>query len=222
VPVIVQRRVPPVTAALIAVTLLLSMAVAIDARQGGELYRRLALSPEAIWRGEVWRLATWPFIHGRPLSLIFACVSLWAFGSDLLIAWGPRRYLRYLAVIVLVAGVGTSLIALLMPAARWALYFGGMVLGDALVIAWARQFPYSPVWVYFVLLLRGSAVVAIIVAATLIFAVYYGIAFVLPELLAIGAALLYMSRTGRRAWLTLRLRLVRRRLRVVRGGRSDR
>lgn len=219
--VIVQRRIPPVTAGLIAVTLVLSLAVAIDARLGGELYRHLALSPAAIWRGEVWRLATWPFIHGGPLSLIFACVALWAFGSDLLIAWGPRRYLRYLSLIVLVAGVGTSLLGLVIPAAWWTLYLGGMVLGDALAIAWARQFPYSPVWVYFVLLLRGPAVVAVIVATTLIFAVYYGIAWALPELLTIGAALLYMSRTGRRAWLTLRLRLVRRRLRVVRGGRSD-
>lgn len=220
--VIAQRRVPPITEALIAVTMTMSIVTVIDARMGGELYRHLALSPQAIWRGELWRLFTWPFIHGGPLSLIFACVALWAFGSDLLIAWGPKRYLRYLAGILLVAGVGTSVIALLLPSAWWMQRLGGMVLGDALVIAWARQFPHSPVWVYFVLLLRGPALVAVIVATTLVFAVYFGITWLLPELLAIAAALLHANRTWRRAWLQVRLALVRRRLRVVRGDASDR
>ena len=219
--VFVQRRVPPVTTTLIAITLAMSIAVAIDARLGGELFRHLALSPEAIWRGQVWRLVTWPFIHGGPFSLIFACVTLWAFGSDLLIAWGSRRYLRYLAGIVLVAGVGTSVVALVLPSAWWMWHLGGMVLGDALTIAWARQFPYSPVWVYFILLLRGPALVGVIVAVTLLFAVYVGVAWVLPELLAIAAALLYCSPRGRRFWLQLKLAWVRRRLRVVSGDRAD-
>lgn len=37
--VIVQRRVPPITTALIAVTLAMSIVVVIDARLGGELVR---------------------------------------------------------------------------------------------------------------------------------------------------------------------------------------
>jgi membrane associated rhomboid family serine protease len=178
--VIAQRRTPPITAALIALTLGMSIVVAIDARRGGELYHHLALLPQAVWHGQVWRLMTWPFIQGSPLSLIFACVALYAFGSDLLLTWGAARYLRYLAGIVLIAGS------------------------------------------YFVLLLRGPALVAVIVAVTVLFALFYGITWVLPELLAIAAALLYMSRSRRRWWLKLRLTIVRRRLGVVRGDRADR
>jgi hypothetical protein len=43
-----------------------------------------------------------------------------------------------------------------------------MVLGDPLVISWARQFPDHPVWIYFVLLLRGPALVTVIVATTVL------------------------------------------------------
>src|SRR5688572_27122978 len=95
---IVQPRMPPVSARLLAVTLGLSLAAAIDARMGGNLYQHLALVPEGVWHGQLWRLATWPFVLGGPLGLIFTCSALYVFGSDLAVVWGPRRYLRYLAI----------------------------------------------------------------------------------------------------------------------------
>jgi membrane associated rhomboid family serine protease len=219
--VIVQRRSPQVTTVLIAVTLAMSLIVAIDARAGGELYQRLALLPEAIWRGQIWRLVTWPFIQGSPLSLILTCVTIHVFGSDLLHAWGQRRFVRYLAGVVLIAGIGTCLLALVLPAARDLPQLGGMVVADALVIAWARQFPDQPVRAYFVLVVRGRELVSVVVAVTVVFAVFYGSAWMLPELLGVAAALLHRSRTVRRSWLQLKLAWTRRKLRVVRGGRLD-
>jgi membrane associated rhomboid family serine protease len=195
--------------------LTLSLLAAIDARVGGALWHHLALLPEAVWRGQLWRLFTWPFVHGGPLALLFACVTIYAFGSDLLLTWGARRYLRYLAIALLVAGVGTSVLALALPGARYLPHLAGMALGDALVIAWARQFPDHPVWVYFVLLLRGPALVSLVVAVTLVFAVYAGVDWMMPELLAVGAALFLTSRSRRRWWLDIKLRWLRRRLRSV-------
>jgi membrane associated rhomboid family serine protease len=213
---VAQRRIPPITIGLIGLTLGMSIAVAIDARHGGALYDHLALCPEAVWHGQLWRLVTWPFIQASPIALILACVAIYAFGSDLLLTWGAPRYLRFIAGILLVAGVGTSVVALLLPAAWEISRLGGMVIADVLVIAWARQFPAHPVWVYFVVLVRGPALVSIIVAITLLFAVYAGISWMLPELLAVAAALLYMKGTPRRWWLKLRLARTRRKLRVVR------
>jgi membrane associated rhomboid family serine protease len=117
VAVIVQRRTPPVTIVLITATLAMSIVAAIDARVGGKLYQHLALLPEAIWRGQIWRFVTWPFIQGGPLPLTFASVVLHVFGPDLLRAWGPGRYLRYVGGIVLISGIGTSVLALVLPAA---------------------------------------------------------------------------------------------------------
>lgn len=215
VSVVFHRRVPPITTALLTATLTLSLVAAIDARLGGALWHHLALLPEAVWRGQLWRLFTWPFVHGGPLALIFACVTLYAFGSDLLVTWGARRYLRYLAIALLVAGAGTCVLALALPGARHLPHLAGIALGDALVIAWARQFPDQPVWVYFVLLLRGPALVSLVVAVTLVFAVYAGVDWMMPELLAVAAALFLTSRSRRRWWLDIKLRWLRRRLRSV-------
>jgi hypothetical protein len=124
--------------------------------------------------------------------------------------------MRHLAVVVLIAGVGTSLIALLWGPAWEHPHLGGMVLLDALVIAWGRQFPDQLVRMYFVLIVRGPALVNLIVGITLVFAAYFGIAWALPELLAVAVALLYLSRRRRRLWLGFKLAWTRRRLRVVR------
>lgn len=217
---ILDRRVPPVTTGLVVATLTMSIAVAVDARSGGELYRWVALWPEGVWRGEVWRLLTWPLVMGGPLSLIFTCVALVVFGTDLALAWGVRRYLRYLAGVVLVAGIGTSVVGLAWADAREVAHLGGMVVTDALAIAWARQFPENPVYVYFVLLVRGRALVTVVVGVTVVFALYLGVAWTLPELLAVGAALLWGNRAVRRRWLEAKLAWTRRNLRVVRGGRG--
>ena len=71
------------------------------------------------------------------------------------------------------------------------------------------------------IVVRGRALVSIIVAATVVFAVFHGIAWMLPELLAIAAALLHSARSVRRPWLKVKLAWTRRKLRVVRGGRFD-
>jgi membrane associated rhomboid family serine protease len=215
VPVFFQRRVPQVTTVLVSLTLALSLFAVIDARQGGALWYHLALLPDAVWRGQIWRLVTWPFVIGHPLTLLYTCVALYVFGSDLAVAWGVRRYLRTAATVVLAAGAGTCLIALLVADARGLPYLGGMALADAVVIAWARQFPDQPVLAYFVLLVRGPTLVAVVVAATLVFAAYLGVTWMMPELLAVAAALFLSSRARRRLWLELKLRWVRRKLRVL-------
>ncbi len=215
--VIVQRHVPPVTARLIALVLGTSLVTVIDARLGGELYLWLALRPEAVWHGQLWRLATWPFVMGGPLALIYTCIVLYTCGSDLLTVWGKKRYLRYLAAVAAAAGIGTSLVGLLLPGV-WSLpYLGGMVLANAIIIAWARQFPEQPVQLYFFLHVRGETLVNAVVAVTAVFAVYFGIDWMMPELLAVAAALLYTSRSSRRWWLKRRYERLRRHLRAVRG-----
>ena len=214
---IVQRQIPRVTARLIALVLGLSLVAVIDARMGGELYLWLALQPEAVWHGQLWRLATWPFVMGHPLALIYTVVALYTCGSDLVTVWGEKRTLRYLAAVVAAAGVGTALLGLVLPGVWGMPYLGGMVLANTIIIAWARQFPEQPVQLYFFLVVRGETLVNAVIAVTAVFAVYLGLDWMMPELLAVAAALLFTSRSSRRWWLTRRYERLRRHLRVVRG-----
>src|SRR5687768_2738460 len=127
--VIVGRRLPPVVAALIALTMAMTVGAAIDRQLGGDLFDRLALVPSEVWAGEVWRLVTWPFVDGGPLSLLFECVILFRFAPDLHERWGRRRFVRFVAAAIAIAGVGTCLVALVLPTAWWLPHYAGVALG---------------------------------------------------------------------------------------------
>jgi membrane associated rhomboid family serine protease len=204
--VVVGRRIPPFIAAMLALMFAMSIASAIDAGFGGSLSRWLDLRPSQVWSGEVWRLVTWPFLERGPLSLLFAGIAIFYFGPDLHERWGRRRFVRFVVGIAAIAGVGTCLGAFVFPMAWWLPQDGGMVLADAIVIAWALQFPDAPLRFYHVLVVRGGEVVSLVLGVTLLFALFYGVAVVLPELLAGLAALVYMDRPDRRWRRTKRAR----------------
>ena len=61
---------------------------------------------------------------------------------------------------------------------------GGWAISDALVIAWARQFPRGTVVLYGLLVLRGRDLIAVTIAATALFALAFGPVSMGPELCA--------------------------------------
>lgn len=176
----------------ILITLGASIFAALD---GGWLAGWTALAPARIWRGEVWRLATWPFVEAGPTSLVLTCVAIYKFGSELAVRWGDRRLHRYVAQIVLGAGVVTCLLTAVAGG-----YFmprlGGWAVADVLVIAWARQFPERTLTIYSVLRVQGQQVVNITVGVAVVFAIYFGPVAMAPELFACIAAAAYPT-----AWL---------------------
>lgn len=193
--VFIRWRVPTIIAALIALTLATSLVAAIDARSGGSLYLALALVPAQVWHGQVWRLVTWPLVEGDPWALVFACVTLYWFGGDLVSAWGGRRFARYVAAIVVLAGCGTSVLALVVRLAWHRPHLGGWALGDALVIAWALQFPERRVRIHGLLVVGGELLAYGTFGFVLLCAAFFGLAPFLPELLAGAGALVYITGT---------------------------
>jgi hypothetical protein len=61
---------------------------------------------------------------------------------------------------------------------------GGWAVSDALVIAWARQFPNGRVVLYGLLVLHGRQLIAVTIAATVLFALAFGPISMGPELFA--------------------------------------
>jgi membrane associated rhomboid family serine protease len=161
---------------------------------GGWLASWTALDPSRIWRGQVWRLVTWPFIENGPLALVTTCIAIYMFGGALAIRWGDRRLRRFMLQIVIAAGVVTSVLAALVGARVFRL--GGWAVTDVLVIAWARQFPEMPLRIYGLLVLRGPELVRVTVAIAIVFALFWGPIWMAPELVGCAAAALYP-----RAWL---------------------
>jgi hypothetical protein len=170
------------------ITLIASIAAVID---GGFVVGWTALAPARVWRGEVWRLVTWVFVEPGPLCLITTCVCIYKFGSDLAYRWGERRFRRFLIEVLGGAAVVTVVLALVSSAAWRSYHLGGWAVSDALVIAWARQFPDSPVVIYGVIRVNGQNLIRLVIAITAVYAVFGGLFVWAPELLVCAAALWY-------------------------------
>jgi membrane associated rhomboid family serine protease len=74
---------------------------------------RLALIPEKIFDGEVWRIVTWPLANGFDDRLLWIAVTialLWYFGGRLEAQAGRNRFGIFLAAVIVLPGiVGTLL-----------------------------------------------------------------------------------------------------------------
>jgi membrane associated rhomboid family serine protease len=112
-----------------------------------------ALVPRLVVEGmQVWRLATYMFLHGSPTHLLFNMLILWLFGSALESTWGRRHFLRY----YLFCGVGAGLVSLL--------FYSNPVVGASgaiygLYLAYAMIFPNNLIYLWFVLPIKAKHLV---------------------------------------------------------------
>lgn len=207
-------RVPPVIGGLIVAIFVLSLIGAVGQRNGLPLISYVMLQPEAVWQGEIWRLLTWVFFEGDPISLVFSCLMLYWFGRDLATHWGVARFLRICGGLTLaVAGVVCLAARFVWPELMHHAYVGSWTLSSALVIAWALTYPERQIMLYFVLRVGGRQLLYLELGLTALFAVFYGVPAVLHVIAAEVLMLAYMYRFWvRRRLSTLTGRLRRRRV----------
>ena len=196
-------RVPPLIGALLAATIVLSIGNAISAHFGFSLATYGVLSPHAVLRGEVWRLLTWVYFELSPIALIFGCLMLYWFGRDLAAQWGERWFAwawfgSSLGIGLLLTVVARFVWTDLLPVG----YAGNTAITAGLILVWALAFPERQIRVYFIFPMGGMTLVYIELGLTMLFALYGGLASVLPAAIGEGLALGYMFR-GR---ITRRLR----------------
>ncbi len=73
-----------------------------------------AVSPWEVWLGfKFWQPFTYMWLHSAysPFHIIFNCLMLWMFGSQLALIWGERRFLRY----YLTCGIGAGIMIATVP-----------------------------------------------------------------------------------------------------------
>jgi hypothetical protein len=174
----------------ITITLVASIVAILD---GGWFSGWLALAPARIWRGEVWRLGTWVFVEPGPLSLVLTCASIYKFGGELAPRWGDQRLRRVMIEVLGTAALVTTLLALVSTTAWHMHRLGGWAVGNALVIAWARQYPDSSLMLYGLVRLRGRDLITVTIGITGLFALLAGPFAMAPELLTCAAAFWYPS-----------------------------
>lgn len=188
-----------------------------------------ALIPERVLEGELWRLLTWTFFELSPLGLIFSCLLLAWLGRDLSDAWGHWRFVSVYLGFTAAVGAATCLLSLAWSDVASAPYLTAWAMGDAILIAWAIQFPHRHILAYLVIPVGGRNLIYLTVAGTALFAIFGGPLLFVPHFIAIGFMLVFARYPALDLiWMRLRLFLIRRTvprrssgLRVVRGEDKD-
>jgi len=71
-----------------------------------------AVTPMLFWgKSYLWQPFTYMWLHGGFAHILLNCFALWMFGSQLALAWGAKRFLRY----YLLCGVGAGFIIATYP-----------------------------------------------------------------------------------------------------------
>jgi membrane associated rhomboid family serine protease len=184
----------------IFVTLAASIVAMLD---GGWLASWASFSPQRICHGQIWRIVTWIFIENWPPSLLFTCVSLYKFGGELAVRWGDRRLRRFALQLIIIGGIAGTLAGFFSGTAWHMQRCGGWIVGDLVVIAWARQFPFDSIRLYNGLItLSGERLMYFTLAVTTIYAIGVGVLPMVPELFVAYATAFYprawLDRLGRR------------------------
>lgn len=117
----------------------------------------LELTPSRVLHGEVWRLASYLFLHGGFMHLLFNMLALWMFGSELEYLWGTTRFVKYYFFTGIGAGVCSVLVNLNSDIAT--IGASGSVFG--LLLAYGMTFPNRPILLYFILPIPAKYFVAL-------------------------------------------------------------
>ena len=107
------------------------------------LSQHLMLIRNNIFRGEIWRLATFLIVPpaGRPFQTFLSLYFYYFIGTALESQWGPRRFLMYYAI----GAIGTILGALLVG------YGVNHYLNMSLFFAFALTYPNYEILLFFII-----------------------------------------------------------------------
>jgi membrane associated rhomboid family serine protease len=126
----------------------------------------LVLTPDAILRGEVWKLVTAPFVNPDGVQLVMDLLMLWLFVPVLERWWGTKRFLVFFAATALTGNVVSVLVG-------WAIDPHVVIAGlfafvYASIAAFGVLFANHPVMLFGVIELKGKTLA---IGATVMIAV---------------------------------------------------
>ncbi|MCY1020544.1 DUF1751 domain-containing protein [Pyxidicoccus sp. MSG2] len=97
----------------------------------------LLLLPDFVFsRLFLWQPLTYGFIEASPFGIIFGAIITWSIGGYLESIWGGKRLLLVAVGVTVLAGVLTSLLAMVVPGATVQAYTGGNVMTTVLWVAY--------------------------------------------------------------------------------------
>jgi membrane associated rhomboid family serine protease len=115
--------------------------------------RLFTLEADAVLRGEVWRLLTYPFLHhpSSPWPILWGMLFLWWFGRDVEEIYGPREFLAFYLLAVLLGGVAFVLTTVATRAPASFPYLGSTAPVAAVLVLCALHYPRRTILLFFLI-----------------------------------------------------------------------
>ena len=196
----------------------------------------LGLQPDLVVRRLwLWQLATYMFLHGGLLHILFNMLALWMLGTELERIWGTRYFLKFYFVTGVGAGVLTVLFSLL-PLAVFRQLYGVNVIGASgaiygLLLAYALYFPDRPMFLFPIPFPIPAKIFALIAGAIAFYASLSGMGGGVAQATHLGGLLvayLFLKRPRvhplaevKYRYLKWKINRARKKFDVYSGGRSD-
>ena len=191
----------------------------------------LGLTPElVVERFWIWQLATYLFLHGGPVHILFNMLGIWMFGVELERLWGTRQFLKYYAITGIGAGLTVLAVGLVLGASSETYRFPTIGASGALyglLVAFAYYYPDRPLLMFFLFPIPAKYFVMIVGAMAFLSAPQSRVSES-AHLggLVIGYLYLRAGRGGFTAelkyrYLKWKMNRLRRKFDVYSGGRSD-
>jgi membrane associated rhomboid family serine protease len=191
----------------------------------------LGLTPRiVVERFWIWQLATYLFLHGGPVHILFNMLGIWMFGVELERLWGTRQFLKYYAITGIGAGLTVLAVGLVLGASSETYRFPTIGASGALyglLVAFAYYYPDRPLLMFFLFPIPAKYFVMIVGAMAFLSAPQSRVSEA-AHLggLVIGYLYLRAGRGGLSAelkyrYLKWKMNRLRRKFDVYSGGRSD-
>jgi membrane associated rhomboid family serine protease len=180
----------------------------------------LVLTPEAVTRGEIWKIVTTTFVNPDAIALIFDLLMLWLFVPVLERWWGTKRFVTFFAATTIVGNVASVVVGL--ATGHHAVIAGLFAFAYASIAAFGVLFAHHPVALFGVIQMKGRTL-AIGALVLILFVTLLEGAWVrgAGALAAMGLAWIMTSGgwTPNLWWLKLRRWYLKRRYKVLDGGK---
>ncbi|MGD9201700.1 MAG: rhomboid family intramembrane serine protease [Chitinispirillia bacterium] len=121
-----------------------------------------SLVPSLVYKNvQLWRIATYIFLHGNAWHLLFNMLALWMFGVEIERMWGTKRFI----IFYMIGGIGSGMLSFPM----WYSHIigaSGAVL--ALLTVYAYYFPDRKILMFFIFPVPVRVAVIIIGAISIL------------------------------------------------------
>jgi membrane associated rhomboid family serine protease len=218
-------RLTPVVTWFIGIFIALFLVFSLSGVQAKAfLIRWLALTPESLLGGEVWKLVTTTFLAGNALTFLLDVLVLWMFVPTLERAWGQKRFLTFFFLTSITGNLVAALFGLLLGPTP---IIGMAPFLYAAIAAYGVQWGDAPVQFFGVIPMKAKVlaigVTVIMLIATLLnreWALCLGYAAAIAAAVAyVGEPRLWLLRL-RRFWLASQRKKLMKRYTVLPGGRA--